>query len=162
MDLKALLLEAKQKVHPSCKSCTVGTSPCWRLEVTRWKYPSLVGAVRHTTEQVDAALVDWGSDGGAQDLGYGGWPCHRADPQCPGTPFPQGERGCAFCEAWVIGSPTAPSLKPCRRSRLATSAARTLPGPQLHGLLSWLPPLLREASVPGAPAATTAPQHTHT
>ena len=56
MDLKALLLEAKQKVPPVLQVLHCGDESM--LEIggdTGWKDPSLVGAVEHTTEQVDAA-----------------------------------------------------------------------------------------------------------
>ena len=58
MDLKALLLEAKQKVPPVLQVLHCGDESM--LEIggdAGWKDPSLVGAVEHTTEQVDAALL---------------------------------------------------------------------------------------------------------
>ena len=100
MDLKALLLEAKQKVPPVLQVLHCGDESM--LDIggdTGWETLVQWGCDGNTTEQVRSAPQRSGGLMGAQSLGHRAWPHHHADPPPPSTatPIPPGERGCAFC-----------------------------------------------------------------
>lgn len=161
MDLKALLLEAKQKVPPVLQVLHCGDESM--LDIggdTGWETLVQWGRDGNTTEQVHSAPQWPGGLMGAQGLGHRAWPHHHADPPPPptATPFPQESVAVPSVGAWAIGSPTAPNSRLCRRSRLATSAARTTwPTAPWTSELAVIPLSLQGASVPGAPATSHTP-----
>lgn len=108
MDLKALLLEAKQKVPPVLQVLHCGDETM--LEI---------GGERARLRTGNFCRADGGTRAAGSAPLLVGWLCL--------TPFfpLQGNAAVLSAAAWAIASPTAPSWRRCRPSKSATSAART-------------------------------------
>lgn len=122
MDLKALLLEAKQKVPPVLQVLHCGDESM--LDIggdcrARGRRPA--GWDRHAMKQVHTAHW-WMGRGRGTRSGAWGLPCCHTDPYFPA---PQASVAVPSAGAWAIGLPTARNSRRCRPSRSATSAART-------------------------------------
>lgn len=141
MDLKALLLEAKQKVPPVLQVLHCGDESM--LDIGgKCRAGAPVSSVRlgslglGTRKPVQAGRVSLGSRSRSCDL---------ANPSL----YSQENGAVPSVEALAIGSLTAPSLKLCRPSRSAILAARTTWPTALWTSELSLPSSPQEASVPG-------------
>lgn len=127
MDLKALLLEAKQKVPPVLQVLHCGDESMLDIggDCKMGNSSSEGGMTRTPRNKSTLHMSGWrGLVGRGQVWSMVPGPVTMLIP-VPLSSCPQENVAVPSAGAWAIGSPTAPNSRPCRPSRSATSAART-------------------------------------